>query len=242
MKNTVVINTFFFFFFKRYFIFIYFWLCCVFVAAWAFYSCGKWGTLLAAVHGPLIAVVSPFAEHRLQARRPQQLWRTGPREQAQKLWRTGQLLRGTWDPPRPGLEPMSPALVGGLSTTAPPGKSFFFQHYTCFFNLFYLFIYFLAALGLRCCVRAFSSCGKWGYSSLQCMGFSLWWLLLLRSTGSRHAGFSSCGTWAQQLWRMGLVTPRHVGSSRTRARTHVPCISRQILNHCTTREVPMLPF
>ena len=28
-----------------------------------------------------------------------------------------------------------------------------------------------------------------------------------------------------------------MGSSRTRARTHVPCISRLILNHCTTREV-----
>ena len=26
------------------------------------------------------------------------------------------------DPPRPGLEPMTPALAGGLSTTAPPGK------------------------------------------------------------------------------------------------------------------------
>ena len=27
-----------------------------------------------------------------------------------------------------------------------------------------------------------------GYSLLQCVGFSLWWLLLLQSTGSRHAG------------------------------------------------------
>ena len=33
-----------------------------------------------------------------------------------------------------------------------------------------------------------------GYSLLRCMGFSLWWLLLLRSTGSRHGGFSSCGS------------------------------------------------
>ena len=37
---------------------------------------------------------------------------------------------------------------------------------------------------------------------------------------------------------MGLVAPRHVGSSRTRARTCVPCIGRWILNHCATREVP----
>ena len=33
------------------------------------------------------------------------------------------LLCGMWDPPRPGLEPMSPALAGGLPTTAPPDLS-----------------------------------------------------------------------------------------------------------------------
>ena len=33
-----------------------------------------------------------------------------------------------------------------------------------------------------------------GYSLLQYAGFSLWWLLLLWSTGSRHMGFSSCGS------------------------------------------------
>ena len=32
------------------------------------------------------------------------------------------LLRGTWGLPRPGIEPVSPALTGGLSTTEPPGK------------------------------------------------------------------------------------------------------------------------
>ena len=65
-----------------------------------------------------------------------------------------------------------------------------------FFNKFtYLFIY-LVVLGLCCCARAFSSCGTGGYSSLWCAGFSLRWLLLLRSTGSRCVGFSSCGSWA----------------------------------------------
>ena len=52
------------------------------------------------------------------------------------------------------------------------------------------------------------------------------------------------------MWHTDLVAPRHVGSSRTRARTHVPCIGRQILNHCgmwilnhcTTREVPSAHF
>ena len=28
-----------------------------------------------------------------------------------------------WDLPRPGVEPVSPALTGGFLTTAPPGKS-----------------------------------------------------------------------------------------------------------------------
>ena len=38
------------------------------------------------------------------------------------------------------------------------------------------------------------------------------------------------------MWLTGLVAPQHVGSSQTRARTRVPCIGRQILNHCATRE------
>ena len=33
-----------------------------------------------------------------------------------------QPLRGMRDPPGPGPEPVSPALAGGLLTTAPPGK------------------------------------------------------------------------------------------------------------------------
>ena len=36
-----------------------------------------------------------------------------------------QLLRGMWYLPRPGLKPVSPALAGRFSTTAPPGKSYF---------------------------------------------------------------------------------------------------------------------
>ena len=32
------------------------------------------------------------------------------------------MLRGMWDLPGPGLEPVSPALAGRFLTTAPPGK------------------------------------------------------------------------------------------------------------------------
>ena len=45
--------------------FIYLWLCWVFVAAWAFSSCGKQGLLFVVVHGLLIAVASLVVEHGL---------------------------------------------------------------------------------------------------------------------------------------------------------------------------------
>ena len=76
----------------------------------AFSSCGKWGPLFIAVCGPLTVAASLVAEHRLQTRR---LSSCGSR---------AQLLCGMWDLPRPGLEPVSPALAGRFSTTAPPGK------------------------------------------------------------------------------------------------------------------------
>ena len=126
-----------------------------------------------------------------------------------------------------------------------------------FFSLFFSFLFFLcfwlrwvfiAAHGLSLVAAS------GGYSSLWCAGFLLLWPLLLRSTGSRCTGLSSCGTraqllWlagsraqAQQLWCMGLAAPWHVGSSQTRARIHVPRISRRIPNHCATREVQDWPF
>ena len=76
----------------------------------AFSSCGERGPLFIAVRGPLTIATSPAAEPRLQTRR---LSSRGSRAQS---------LRGMWDLPRPGLEPVSPALAGRFSTTAPPGK------------------------------------------------------------------------------------------------------------------------
>ena len=128
------------------------------------------------------------------------------------------------------------------------------MYYLFILNKFiYLFIFGCIGSLLLCMGFSLVAVSR-GYSSLQCTGFSLQWLLLLRSMGSRHTGFSSCGTWAQQLWlvgsraqaqylrRMGLAASLHVGSSWTRARTHVPCIGRWILNHCATREVPYVLF
>ena len=94
------------------------------------------------------------------------------------------------------------------------------------FILFFLFFIFLAVLGLRCCVQAILELRRAG--ATLCCG----------ARASYCGGFSCCRARAQQLWRTGLVAPRHVGSSRTRAQTHVPCIGRWILNHYATREVP----
>ena len=106
------------FFFFNLFLFIYLFIY-LFLAvlglrfcARAFSICGKWGPLFIAVRRPLTIAASLVAEHRLQTRR---LSDCGSR---------AQLLRGMWDLPRPGLEPVSPALAGGFLTTAPPGKPY----------------------------------------------------------------------------------------------------------------------
>ena len=68
-----------------------------------------------------------------------------------------------------------------------------YQYHYSFFK-FYLFIY------LWLCCVLFAARGlslvaaSGGYSSLRFVVFSLRWLLLLQSTGSRYAGFSSCGS------------------------------------------------
>ena len=94
--------------------------------------------------------------------------------------------------------------TSGLVTLQGCTIFFFFiyaskKRFFCFFfliNLFVLFIYFwlcwvfVAAHGLSLVAAS------GGYSSLQCTGFSLRWLLLLQSTGSRACGLSSCGSWA----------------------------------------------
>ena len=93
-------------------------------------SCGKRGPLFIVVCGPLTIVASLVAEHRLQTRR---LSSCGPR---------AQLLCGMWDLPRPGLEPVSPALAGRPSTTTPPGKpkSLIFNTFTVLFVLGHVYI------------------------------------------------------------------------------------------------------
>ena len=90
---------------------MYVWLCWVFVSVRGLpLVVARGGPLFIAVHGPLTIAASLVAEHRLQTRR------------LSNCDSRAQLLRGMWDLPRPGLEPVSPALAGRFSTTAPPGK------------------------------------------------------------------------------------------------------------------------
>ena len=103
------LNTFFFFLIN---LFIYLFLAVLGLrfCARAFSSCGERGPLFIAVRGPLTIAASLVAEHRLQTH-----WLSSCGSWAQ-------LLSCMWDLPRPGLEPVSPALAGRFSTTAPPGK------------------------------------------------------------------------------------------------------------------------
>ena len=86
---------------------------------------------------------------------------------------------------------------------------------------------------LPCGAQA-SHCGGFSCCRAQALG--------VRASVVVAHGLSSCGSWALERrlssWHTDLVAPRHVGSSQTRDRTCVPCIGRQILNDCATREVP----
>ena len=112
------------------------------------------------------------------------------------------------------------------------------------FIYFYLFIF--GCIGSSLLRMGFFQCGERGLLFVAVRRL----LIAVASLVAEHGlqGFSSCGTWAQQLWLTGsgaqaqqlwctgLVALWHVGSSRTRARTRIPCIGRRILNHCATRE------
>ena len=100
----------------------------------AFSSCGERGPLFIVVRGPLTVVASLVVEHKLQTCR---LSSCGSR---------AQLLHDMWDLPRPGLEPVSPALAGRFSTTAPPGKPLYY-----YFLMFKLKLYVIYTLLLPYC-------------------------------------------------------------------------------------------
>ena len=94
------------------------------------------------------------------------------------------------------------------------------------------FFFFFCCTGSSLLHEGFLQLWQAGFTlQLGCMGFSLRWLLLLRSTGSRPQRL-------QQLWCSGLVALWHVGSSPTRDQTSVPCIARLSLKNQTLGSPP----
>ena len=99
--------------------------CC----AWVFSSCGSRALPFLAVLGLLIAVASRCRARALGmsasvvvARGLSSCGSWALEHRLSSCGARASLLRGTWDLPGPGIEPMSPALAGGFLTTAPPGK------------------------------------------------------------------------------------------------------------------------
>ena len=97
---------------------------------WAFSCCSERGLLFVAVRRLLIAGASRCGARALGVRASVAVARglssCGSRALEHRLSSCGaraSLLRGMWDLPRPGIEPVSPALAGGLLSTMPPGKS-----------------------------------------------------------------------------------------------------------------------
>ena len=114
---------------------------------------------------------------------------------------------------------------------------FFFLNFIYFwlhFGSLLLHVGFLQLWGAGATLPFGAQASHWGGFSWCRVGLQACMLQQLWLMGSRVQ--------AQQLWHTGLLAPWHVGSSRTRDRTHAPCIGRWILNHCTTRKVPELQF
>ena len=105
-----------FFFFLNKFIYLYFWMHWVFVAA-------RGLSLVSASRGYSSMQCASFSLRWLLLLRS-----TGSRRLGfSSCGVRAQLLRGTWDLPRRGLEPVSPALAGRFLTTAPPGRPYVFS-------------------------------------------------------------------------------------------------------------------
>ena len=90
----------------------------------------------------------------------------------------------------------------------------------------------MAVLGLRFCARAFSSCGKRGPLFIAVRGPLTAAASLLQSTGSRRAGSVIVAHGPSRSAACGIL-PDQVSNP-------CPCIGRQILNHCATREAQLI--
>ena len=114
-------------------LFIYFWLCWISVALFRLSLVAVTrGHSLVLAYG-LLTLVAPFTRPLAQAPSAQASGVAACGLSSCDLWALehglsgcgarAQFLRGMWDPSRPGIKPVFPALAGGLPSTVPPGKS-----------------------------------------------------------------------------------------------------------------------
>ena len=107
------------------------------------------------------------------------------------------------------------------------------------YNITYICIYIilkflfptLGFASLMC--AAFPSCRGCGYSLLPFAGFFFFFTVVASLVAEYRLS---------SLWLTGLSIPQHMESSRTRGQTSILCTGRQILNHWTTRKVPVYTY
>ena len=95
-------------------------LCC---CARAFSSCGKWGLLFVVVRRLLVGVAPGTRASLVVAHGLSSCGLQTPEHRLSSCGAWVLLLRGMWNLPGSGLEPVSSVLAGGFLTTVPPGKS-----------------------------------------------------------------------------------------------------------------------
>ena len=147
-------------------------------------------------------------------------WYSWPSSRSPQLWQSP---GPSWPRPEPHCQHcQDPSCLGGLPWWLP---WFFFPH-----NFIYLLIHFWLCWVF--CVGFSPAVKSGGYSLVAVL--KMRWLLLLRSTGSRACRLQKVrplgsSTQSQELWHMGIVALRYMGSSWMRDWTLVSCTGRRLL-------------
>ena len=129
-------------------------------------------------------------------------------------------------------------MVSWVQTYIKTYHSVYFVACFLYINIFFkiLFIYFWLHCVFVALLRFSLVAASRGCSLLQCMGFSMRWLLLLRITDSRTCRLQLLqlpGSRAQSQYMRHtcFISPRHVEPFQTRDWTCAPCIGKRILYH-----------
>ena len=119
-------------------------------------------------------------------------------------------------------------------------KGFYNLAFSIYFLKIYLFL-FLAALGLSCCMQAFTVVNG-GYSLVAVLSLLITVASLVQNTessvwGLQQLGHAGCRAQAQWLLHMGLVAPCMWNLPRPKTEPVSPATGRWIPNRWTNREV-----